>query len=65
VVVADMFWIVVGLLVLTADSRAGSSRPHIVFILADDVVSLNKNNFYLSHRRCKQTEEGKRVGFTS
>jgi hypothetical protein len=46
----------VGLLVLTADSRARSSRPNIVFILADDVVSLNMNNFYSSHRGSQRTE---------
>jgi hypothetical protein len=40
-----MFWIVVGLLVLTAEAIARSDRPHIVFILADDVVSSNKNNY--------------------
>jgi hypothetical protein len=51
-----MFWIVLGLLVLTAGSRAGSDKPHIIFILADDVVSLNKNIVYLSHRGSNWTE---------
>ena len=60
-VIADMFWIVLGLLALTAESKAGYRRPHIVFILAYDVVSLNKNNFYLSHRGNKRTE-GKKTG---
>jgi hypothetical protein len=64
-VIADMFWIVLGLVALTAESRAGSRRPHIVFILADDVVSLNKNDFYLPHRGSKRTEGKKQVGYTS
>jgi hypothetical protein len=53
------------LLALAADSRADSNRPHIVFILADDVVSLNKNNFYLSHRENKRPEGGNQVTYTS
>ena len=60
-----MFWIVLGLLVVTAECRAGSHRPHIVFILADDVVSLNKNNFYLSHTGGKRIEGKKQVVYTS
>jgi hypothetical protein len=57
-VIADIFWIVVGLLVLTAESTLRSNRPHIVFILADDVVSLNNNNLYYNIGN-KRTEEKK------
>ncbi|KDR15167.1 arylsulfatase B-like isoform X2 [Zootermopsis nevadensis] len=32
-----MFWFVVGLLLLTPNTNSASERPHIVFILADDV----------------------------
>jgi hypothetical protein len=40
-VVADMFWIIVSQLLLTPRTGEASERPHIVFILADDVVSCN------------------------
>jgi len=59
-----MFSIVAGLLVLTAESIARSDRPHIVFILADDVVSLNKNHFCLPSSGRKQAERKKQVGYT-
>jgi hypothetical protein len=38
-VVADMFWIIVSLISLAPNIRAAPERPHIVLILADDVVS--------------------------
>jgi len=60
-----MLWIVAGLLVLTSGSTARSDRPHIVFILADDVVSLNMDNFYLSHSGSKLAEGKMQVGYTS
>jgi hypothetical protein len=59
-----MFLIVVGLLVLTSGSIARSNRPHIVFILADDVVSLNMNNLYLSHSGIKRAEGKMQVGYS-